>query len=404
MSSFIHIFSDFIPLWLLPVFGFLVALAITYVSVPSIVTVATRKDLCAKPNGRTSHRNATPLLGGISIFAGFILSTTIIAGEFFMLELLYIIAGLIIIMIVGLKDDMINIHPYSKLAYQLIAILLISVLADIRINSFHGLFGLWEIPYFVSIIVTLFVFVVIINGINLIDGIDGLASGLSILISSVLGFWFWKMEHITYAIMSFALAGSLVAFFRYNVFSRKNKIFMGDTGSLIIGFIIAILTTRFLQLNLLAEGNLAIQSAPAVAVGILVIPLFDSLRVFVIRIRKGKSPFSADRQHIHHRLLQLGMTHLQATLTLVSVNLLYVLMCYFMQWIGILWLMAIIIFTSSALSHLLVSYCNKKSRKVIDVEYLTVEKIKAVKKIHQLYGFQPKIPSLATDSETKQSA
>ncbi|MBN2481135.1 MAG: undecaprenyl/decaprenyl-phosphate alpha-N-acetylglucosaminyl 1-phosphate transferase [Bacteroidales bacterium] len=394
MVSLINISLNNFPLWLLTIMGFVLAFTATYYAIPSVVSIASSKSLFAMPNGRTSHRNATPNLGGVAIFGGFIISTIIIGGRFFPFELLYIILGLIILFIAGLKDDIIEIHPKSKLFVQIIAAALIAVLADIRIDNFNGLFNLTEVPYTISIVATIFVFIAIINGLNLIDGIDGLASGISIMISSVLGVWFWIYGSIGYTIMSFALVGSLLAFLRYNVFGNKNKIFMGDTGSLIIGLSIAILTIRFLQLNMVAEGGIFIKSAPAVSFGLLIIPLFDTLRVFIIRISQGKSPFTADRQHIHHRLLQLGLTHFQITLILISINLFYISMCYLLQGIGTIWLMIVILFTASLLFHFLVLYCSLRAKKVIDIQYLTIEKIKTAKRIKKLYGFQSKIPSL----------
>jgi UDP-N-acetylmuramyl pentapeptide phosphotransferase/UDP-N-acetylglucosamine-1-phosphate transferase len=354
--------------------------------------IAKRKNLYATPNGRTSHTGSTPVLGGVAIFNGFILSTAIIAGAYFKFDLIYVISGLIILFIVGLKDDILELHPRNKLAAQIIAAALIAVLADIRISNFHGLFSLDEIPYLPSILVTIFVFIVIINGFNLIDGIDGLASGVTILTSSILGIWFWKTGNIGYTVMSFTLAGSLIAFFRYNVFSKKNKIFMGDTGSLTIGLVMATLTTRFLQLDLHVEGNMAIQSAPAVAVGILIIPLFDTLRVFTIRISQGKSPFDADRQHIHHRLLQLGMTHLQTTLTLLAVNLAFIIMCYFLQGIGILWLMVVILATASMFSRILMLFVAKRTNKVISTKYVSIENLETIYKKRKMLRLAPKAP------------
>jgi UDP-GlcNAc:undecaprenyl-phosphate GlcNAc-1-phosphate transferase len=376
MSTSFNISSLTPPLWLLTIFGFATAFIITYMTIPSIVLIARKKRLYATPNGRTSHNVAIPLLGGVGIFAGFILSTLIISGTYFKFDLIYIFSGLFILFIAGIKDDILELHPRSKLAVQIVATALIAVLADIRINDFHGLFTLHQIPYVPSILLTIFVFIVIINGYNLIDGIDGLASGIGILTSSVLGFWFWRTGNVAYTIMSFALAGSLIAFFQFNVFSTKNKIFMGDTGSLTLGLIMSILTIRFLQMDLLIQGNMYIQSAPAVAVGLLIIPLFDSLRVFVLRIKQGKSPFAADRQHIHHLLLRTGMNHLQATFTLLTVNLAFVFMCYALQGIGILWLMLVMLGTALLLTQSLIIYSQLKTRKMVDAEYLAVKNVK----------------------------
>jgi UDP-GlcNAc:undecaprenyl-phosphate GlcNAc-1-phosphate transferase len=174
---------------------------------------------------------------------------------------------------------------------------------------------------------------------------------------------------IAYTIFCFAFIGSLAAFFWFNVFGRKNKIFLGDTGSMIIGFVIGILSCRFLQLEMVARGFADIPSAPTVFCGILIIPLFDSFRVFILRIMQGKSPFKADRQHIHHRLLQLGCTHLQATLILLSVNMFFIVLSYLFREIGIILLMAVILGLASLMIYFLVFFAKKRNQKTIAPAY-----------------------------------
>jgi len=255
------------------------AFGITWFTIPSIVNISRSKGLCDIPNGRTSHTNTIPTLGGIAVFAGLVLSTVIFAGAYFKFELKYIISGLIIVFFIGIKDDILIIDPWKKLAGEILAAVLIAVFADIRITNFYGLFDIDQIPYIVSILLTIFVFIVIINGFNLIDGIDGLASGIGILTSSVFGIWFWMTGNIAFTVFSFSFAGSLLAFFYFNIFSKENKLFLGDTGSLVTGLVVGVLACRFLQLELNAKGTADIQSSPAVVFGILIIPLFDTLRV-----------------------------------------------------------------------------------------------------------------------------
>lgn len=366
MNSSLNITSLFLPVWTLLVLGFLMAFAITWYTIPSIVTIARMKNLCSEPNGRTSHMAITPNLGGIAIFIGFVLSTVIFAGDFFHFELKYIIAGSIIVFFIGIKDDILIIAPMKKLAGQIFAAGLVAVLADIRINDLYGLFYIHQLPYLVSIFLTIFVFIVIINGFNLIDGIDGLASGIGIVTASVLGIWFWVSGNQGYTILSFSLVGTLSAFFYFNVFDKKNKIFLGDTGSLVTGFVISILACRFLQFQLVADDLAVIESAPAIIFGVLVIPLFDSLRVFILRIKNGRSPFKADRQHLHHHLLGLGCTHLQATSILISVNLFFIGLSFYFDRIGIIWLMVLILGTASLLASLLVRLATRKRREKMD--------------------------------------
>jgi UDP-N-acetylmuramyl pentapeptide phosphotransferase/UDP-N-acetylglucosamine-1-phosphate transferase len=307
------------------------AYGITYISIPPIVSIAKQKGLYDLPNGRTSHFKATPYLGGVAVFTSIILSTVIFAGISFTKDLIYIIAGLIILLFVGLKDDMLIINPKKKLIGQFIASGIIVVLGNLRIDSFHGVLGIYEIPYFASVLFTVFVFIVIINGINLIDGIDGLAAGVSILISLSMGLWFLFSEVIPYAIMCFTMVGSLSAFFYFNVFGKRNKIFLGDAGSLIVGMTIAVFTIKFLENQPGFLDFIAVSTSPALAFGILIVPLFDSLRVFILRVIQGRSPFSADRQHIHHILIDLGISHLNATMIIISVNLIFILLSLMLQ-------------------------------------------------------------------------
>jgi UDP-GlcNAc:undecaprenyl-phosphate/decaprenyl-phosphate GlcNAc-1-phosphate transferase len=359
-------FSFTIPLWILTILGFFVAFSVTHFAIPIIVKGSVYNGLYAKPDGRTSHNDPTPALGGIAIFAGYILATNIVAGEYFNFELNYLTTGLIVIFIVGVKDDVMGGKAWKKLIGQILAVAIISILADVRISNLYNLFGIGDIPFLLSITITVFVLLVIINGFNLIDGIDGLASGVGILIASILGIWFYVTNNIACTVMCSALAGALIAFFWFNVFNKKNKIFLGDTGSLTIGLVMGVLMVRFLQLVTSSKGIASINSAPAYTISLFIIPLFDSLRVFIIRIAQGKSPFHADRQHIHHRLLELGFTHLQATIMLLSINLAFISICYLFQNLGNTLLIVIQLTLATILSYMLLIQVKKKSRKAID--------------------------------------
>ncbi len=366
-------FCFFFPVWSLVLAGFLLSCFITWNAIPSIVTVSKMKGLSKIPNGRSSHKNNTPLLGGVAVFAGFILSTVIIAGVGLVHELKYIISGLIILFFIGVKDDILVIDSKKKLAGEIMASLLIIILGDIRIGNFHGFQGIDQVSYIVSVIFTLFVFIVIINGFNLIDGIDGLASGVGIVTSITFGIWFWISGHIPYVIFSFSLAGSLIAFFYFNVFSKKNKIFLGDTGSLIIGMVMAIIVVRFLKFEVGATGLANTPATTAVAIGILIIPLYDTIRVFTIRLAKGTSPFKADRLHVHHRLLELGLTHLQSTSIILVANLLFIVLSLLLKHIGNMTLFFIIFTLAALLSYLPVFLVNRRTRESkIEIEIATV--------------------------------
>lgn len=356
-------FSSFpVPLWILTILGFIVAFAITYFGIPIIVKAAVYKGLFAETNGRSTHKKPVPVLGGVAVFAGFILSTTVVAGAYFIFELSYFITGLLLIFIVGVKDDILGGTPYKKLIGQTLAALLICVLADIRITNLDGFIGIWNIPYFLSIILTVLVTLVIINGFNLIDGIDGLAAGIGILVSFFLGCWFFITGNIACTVMCSALAGGLISFFIFNVFSKKNKIFLGDTGSHVIGLVLGVLVVRFLQLEPNFKGLAEIDPAIAFSVSLFILPLFDTLRVFAIRIAQGKSPFIADRQHIHLRMLELGFSHLKSTTILISINLIFIIVCYLLQDLGNVILILLQFVIATMLSYWLITLVKKKNK------------------------------------------
>ncbi|MCK9639106.1 MAG: undecaprenyl/decaprenyl-phosphate alpha-N-acetylglucosaminyl 1-phosphate transferase, partial [Prolixibacteraceae bacterium] len=250
-----------------------------------------------------------------------------------------IIAGVMIMFFVGLKDDILTLSASKKLAAQIIVAGILIFLGHFRFTNLHGFLGIETISIVPSVLLTGFVFIVFINAFNLIDGIDGLAAGLSIFSAAFFGTWFFLSGHAEYAIVSFSLVGSLTGFYFYNVYGKKNKIFMGDTGSLTLGTIMAILVIQFNEFNIDQTAPYAILASPAVSFGVLIYPLMDTLRVFAIRILQRKSPFVADKNHTHHRLLALGMNHHKATYLILAVNLVFTFAVIYFQWMGIYKLM-----------------------------------------------------------------
>jgi UDP-N-acetylmuramyl pentapeptide phosphotransferase/UDP-N-acetylglucosamine-1-phosphate transferase len=332
--------------------SFLLAFLITYISIPPIVEVARAKHLYDEPNGRTSHFEVTPTLGGLGIFMGFIISSMIFVKIAEISYVQYIIAGMIILFFVGLKDDIIGLGPLKKFVGQILAAVIVIDLGGIKLSGLYGLAGIEGMGAYSSDLFSLFVFVAIINAVNLIDGIDGLASGVSILASLTFGIWFYLVGQEQLAILVFALVGGLVAFFRFNVFGKKYKLFMGDLGSLLLGFMLSIFAIKFIELN--GNGNIPekyyFASAPAVAIGILIIPIFDTIRVMTIRIYKGISPFKADKRHVHHYLLELTGSHKKTTGIILLVNLFFIALSFYFGNIGVFNLGLILFFLASFLS------------------------------------------------------
>jgi len=333
------------------VLTFVVSFLITYLSVPTIVFVAREKKLFDEPTRRKSHNRQIPSLGGIAIFAGF----TVAAGSFInyshVPSLQYILVACIIIFFVGIKDDVIVIAPRTKLIGQIAAALVLIFPGDMYLSSLHGFLGVYFISStFFSMLLTLFVIIVIINSFNLIDGIDGLAASIGMLTTTFFGLWFFVSGNIPYSLISAALFGTLTGFFRFNILGEKNKIFMGDTGSLVVGFIVAVQVIMFNEQNVGFTSAFSIKSAPAVSFAVLIVPLFDTLRVFIIRISRKRSPFSADNNHLHHCLLKLGFSHVQSTLIIVFANLCFITLALLFQNIGIIWLTVVILGIATILS------------------------------------------------------
>lgn len=306
--------------------------AITFLSIPVIIRVAEMKKLFDVPDARKVHINPIPSLGGLGIFAGFILAILISLPPGSAPEFQYYIAAAFIIFFLGIKDDILVISPVKKFIGQLLAAFIIVYKGGVQIKSMHGFLGVYDMPEMFSLALTYFTIIVIINSFNLIDGIDGLAGSLAVLSASLFGLYFIAVEQTSYAILSFALSGSMLAFLIFN-FSPA-RIFMGDTGSLLTGLVAAILVIKFINVSDQSSA-LPVTAAPAVGFSILIIPLVDTLRVFSVRMLHRRSPFSPDRNHVHHLLLDYGMTHRTITLVLVSLNIVFILIATFLgQLIG----------------------------------------------------------------------
>ena len=345
------------------VLAFITSFTLTYLAIPSIIHIAVKKNLMDEPGDRRSHVVSTPSLGGIGIFAGTLFSIILWTPFEHFGDLQYILCSFIIIFLIGAKDDIDPMSPSKKMLGELFAASILVFKANVRLTSLYGIFGIGELPYIVSILLSIFVIIVIINAFNLIDGINGLSGGLGTLICVVLGIWFLKVDSVEIAMVAFALAGSLVAFLRYNI--TPAKIFMGDTGSLLLGLVCSILTIKFIELhNGLEDRTFAFDSAPSMAIAILILPLFDTLRVFTIRLMNGKSPFHPDRNHIHHMMIDAGLSHTQASIFLIIVNFIFILIAFMLQGLGNLSLLIVILLLALLLSYILYRISQRKQKMI----------------------------------------
>jgi len=321
---------------------FITSFLVTYIAIPSIITVARVKKLTDEPEERRAHRKSVPTLGGIAIFSGVIFSIILWTPFQVFGNLQYILCAMVILFLIGAKDDIIPLDPYKKMTGQVFAACILVFKANIRITSLYGLLGINDIPGWLSILLSIFTILVIINAMNLIDGVNALCASVGIIICVTPGFWFKAVDQTVFAIIAAALVGALVAFMKFNL--SPAKIFMGDTGSMLVGVICSILAISFIELNKTGvDPQYRISAPPAIAVSVLFIPLFDTIRVFTLRLIRGVSPFIADRQHMHHLLLDLGLTHLQVTSILIMLNTIIIIIAFNLQFLGNITLVWIIL-------------------------------------------------------------
>ena len=290
---------------------------------PIIIHLAFKKNLMDKPVLRSSHIKMTPNLGGIGVFIPFLLCTCISGSVLGLHELearhlLAIIGAISILFFIGIKDDLIGISPQKKLVGQFIAASIVVLAIDLRIESFYGIFGIGELSIGFSVLLTIFSFLFFANAFNLIDGIDGLAGVQGVIASFVLGFSFICYGQLFTGLLSFVLMACLLGFLSFNL-SKKNKIFMGDSGSLFVGFLLMLLAFYFLKLDF-NDSTYKLPHKLVLLFAVFSFPILDTIRVFFLRVLKKKSPFTADRNHLHHKLLDIGLSHVNATITIAVSN------------------------------------------------------------------------------------
>ena len=358
-----------------------VAFIITFLSIPVVMQVAEKKKLYDIPDERKLHTRLIASLGGVGIFAGFILASLLSIQGSINPEFQAYFAAAIVIFFLGLKDDIMILSASKKFVGQLLAASIIIHLGDLRLDSLHGLFGVEKVSEGFGLAITYLTIIVVMNSFNLIDGVDGLAASLGILSMIVFGIYFFFADMQAYALLSFAMAGSLTAFIIFN--HHPAKIFMGDSGSLMVGMINSILVIKFILVADKPLATVPMNAVVAIGFAILIVPLLDTIRVFSVRIINGRSPFSPDRNHIHHLLLDRGLNHAAVTFTCVAINVLFILLAYFGQPLGPNYLLFIML--SIAFSGLGVLYYQKaRKRLVVSKDINGKVEIKRTSKIFDL--------------------
>jgi len=325
-------------------FALITSFLVTYVAIPKVIFFAQQFRLTDLAGKRASHSLVTPIFGGIAIFSGVLFSLLFWAE---LEDIQFLITSFLIVFFVGVIDDLLNLTPFKKLVGQIIAVLVVIYLGDLEIDNMHGVLGVKGLPQWISGLFTIFVVIVITNGFNLIDGVDGLAGGVGVISASCFGLISVLMGQNDMAIIAFSLAGALLGFLKYNF--HPARIFMGDTGSLVVGMVLSVLAINLIKHGLVTETIKLSNRGPLLAMGILAIPLFDSLRVFIVRASKGKRPLRPGRDHIHHALLDLGFGHKKTTLTLYFTSIALIIGTYFLLELNVNLSIAILAFISYSL-------------------------------------------------------
>ncbi len=313
-------------------FGSILAFVITFYSIPVIILVANWKKLYDLPGDRKVHSAPVPSLGGLGIFVGFMLGVLLFTNAQDVFSVFqYFIACFIVIFFFGIKDDILMLSPMKKFMGQMAVVTILMFKANMLITNMYGFLNITYIDPAVSYLLTGFTILVVMNAYNLIDGVDGLAGSLSVITCLSFGTFFLLSNDIFYALLGYSFAASLMAFLIYNY--SPARIFMGDTGAMLAGAVNAILVIRFIETGEQSQ-ILPILTTPAIGFGILMIPLLDTLRVFAIRILHGRSPFSPDRNHVHHLMLDRGYSHRKITLLLSGLSILFIFLSYFAMPLG----------------------------------------------------------------------
>ena len=326
--------------------GGLTAFFVVLFTMPSLIKVARMKHLVDEPTEeRKLHHRSVPTIGGIIIFAAIIFSYSLwfpnaktgLDGTLSDFKTLYlemgaayeefkiVIAAMVLLFFIGVKDDIIGFSPVKKLVGHFVVAYILVIMGDIRIRDMHGIFGLYELPNEASIAFSFFTYIVLVNAFNLIDGVDGLAGGVGLISAFAYGTWLFWAGDVALALLAFTLAGALVGFLVFN--THPARIFMGDSGSLIIGAILSVLAMRVVDHDISRLPQwLRNVPTPLFAMSVIAYPLVDTFRVFVVRMAHGRSPLQADKNHIHHRLLALGLGHRGTVLVLYTYTVAIILL------------------------------------------------------------------------------
>lgn len=315
--------------WLLVILGAVVAFSAVNWIYFKVLRLALLKDLVDNPDARKLQKNPVPVMGGVAVFFGMICGALLISSlcRFGGVDLnpswMPILTAMGLMLYVGVLDDMLGLTPRSRLVMETWAVLGLIYSSGMCIDTFRGMWGIYDFSWYVAVPLTVFAGVGIINAINMIDGVNGLSSGLCITCCTLFGFIFGQTEDFFNASLAWVMAGALVPFFIHNVFGLKSRMFIGDAGTMVMG----ILMTWFLMNLLSAQSPFSFfqhetrVNRIALGLAILSVPVFDTLRVMCMRIVKGKSPFSPDKTHLHHAFVGVGISHFVTAMSEILIGI-----------------------------------------------------------------------------------
>ena len=285
-----------------------------------VFKMAILKDFVVKPNQRSSHKGSIPNIGGIIVFLAFLCSFLLFARFADEGEFQYILLGAILIFLIGIYDDLLEISPRKKVKGEMLGVLVLIIGGGFYLTNLHGLFGIYQVSPWIGIPLTFIGLLGLINAINLIDGIDGLCSGMALVNCIFFGVWFYLSGNIEYLLMSVVLSAAIVPFFFINLLGKRSKMFMGDSGALMVGFLLGVMSIEFCEMSMV--GEYPVSARLGVVFGVLAIPILDTLRLFASRWMRGESPFAPDKRHLHHKFLIIYKgVHRKATFTMLALNL-----------------------------------------------------------------------------------
>jgi UDP-N-acetylmuramyl pentapeptide phosphotransferase/UDP-N-acetylglucosamine-1-phosphate transferase len=295
-----------------------------FIFTPVIILVLKKFNLTEVPGGRKIHSGYIPSMGGLAfILASFFGMLSWLSFEEVM-QSRYFLVALAIMFSVGLRDDLMELSAIQKLIGQCIPAFFIIIMADIRISGFYGFLGIYELPYFLSVSLSFFLLIVLTNSFNLIDGSDGLAGTLSLISLMVLGVWFYLVDLHAYSLIAFTLVGGILSFLVFNW--HPAKIFMGDTGSLSLGFALTFFVILFVDNNgtMSAWEGVKMNAPISAGLGLMIVPIYDTIRIFIKRISKGRSPLKPDKSHVHHFLMRMGFGHDRVAIILGGITCVFI--------------------------------------------------------------------------------